>query len=82
MASQGAIITGAASGIGLALTKDLLTKGWRVVMADINPAGKELAKGFGESALFIKTDTSDWNSQVQMFQKGILERPCSHKQGV
>jgi NAD(P)-dependent dehydrogenase (short-subunit alcohol dehydrogenase family) len=59
MSSQGAIVTGAASGIGLTLIKYLLLRGWRGVMADINPAGEALAQVLGENALFIKTDTSD-----------------------
>lgn len=40
MSERGAVITGAASGMGLALTKDLLAKGWRVVMADEIPPEK------------------------------------------
>jgi len=70
MSERGAVITGAASGMGLALTKDLLAKGWRVVMADINPAGEELAVSLGDQALFVKTDISDFHSQMHLFRKG------------
>ncbi|MCJ1396187.1 hypothetical protein MMC18_009076 [Xylographa bjoerkii] len=71
MAERGAIITGAASGMGLAVTKDLLAKGWHVVMADINPAGEELAASLGENALFVQTDTSCWDSQTNLFRKAF-----------
>lgn len=72
MSKRGAIVTGAASGIGLALTRDLLSKGWRVIMADINPAGEAIAQDLGHDAIFIKTDTSDWMSQTELFEKGIF----------
>ncbi|MCJ1381428.1 hypothetical protein MMC17_004538 [Xylographa soralifera] len=71
MPERGAIITGAASGMGLAMAKDLLAKGWHVVMADINPAGEELAASFGPNALFIQTDTSCWDSQTKLFRKAF-----------
>ncbi|MCJ1403861.1 hypothetical protein MMC11_007084 [Xylographa trunciseda] len=71
MLERGAIITGAASGMGLAVAKDLLAKGWRVVMADINPAGEELAASFGENALFVQTDTSSWDGQMNVFRKAF-----------
>lgn len=49
---KGAIITGAASGVGLALTKHLLSKGWHVVMSDINEAGDGIAKELGGKIFF------------------------------
>ena len=41
-----------------------------ILQADINPAGEAIAKEFGHNALFVKTDTADWDSQAEMFQKG------------
>ena len=61
-------ITGAASGIGLALTRHLLEKQWRVVMADINvDTGRNLESELGPDVLFIETDVSSWDSQVRLF---------------
>ncbi|KAF8854111.1 hypothetical protein BDZ45DRAFT_759728 [Acephala macrosclerotiorum] len=56
-AKPGAIVIGAASGLGLVLTKRLLSKGWVVVMADIDPAGEGIAKEMGENVLWVKNDT-------------------------
>ena len=72
MSKQVAIITGAASGMGLALTKHLLDRNWRVVMADTNAAaGSHLAKSFGEDALFIQTDVSVYSQQASLFAQGF-----------
>ena len=50
-----AVITGAASGIGLAAARRLAEEGARVVVADVNEqAGKEAADAVG--GLFVKTD--------------------------
>jgi len=59
-----AIVTGASSGIGLALTKQLLESKWHVVMADVNGPKEELA-----DTLFIKTDISKWADQASLFQR-------------
>lgn len=60
MPAKVAIVTGAASGIGLALTRDLISKGWKVAMGDINQqAGEQLAAKLGTSVIFHKTDVSD-----------------------
>lgn len=72
MSERGAIVTGAASGFGLALTKNLLSKGWNVVMADINPAGEAISKDLGENVLWVETNTADWGSQANMFDKGMI----------
>ncbi|KAJ7885064.1 hypothetical protein B0H14DRAFT_3105820 [Mycena olivaceomarginata] len=61
-----AIITGASSGIGLALTQHLLTKNYDVVLLDLNPppAAANLPP---TNTLFIRTDVSSWPSQSAAF---------------
>ncbi|KAK3074148.1 hypothetical protein LTR53_003678 [Teratosphaeriaceae sp. CCFEE 6253] len=65
MAPPTAIITGASSGIGLALTKYFLERKWAVVMADVNEPRETL-----DHTLFIKTDVSSWDQQASMFEQG------------
>jgi 15-hydroxyprostaglandin dehydrogenase (NAD) len=65
-----AVVTGACSGIGLALTHHLLAKQWRVVMADIAASrGHELAAEFGPKVLFVDTDVSSWDAQASLFKR-------------
>ncbi|KAK6515967.1 hypothetical protein TWF281_004557 [Arthrobotrys megalospora] len=67
--AQVAIITGGASGIGLAIATDLATKGWNVVIADINPqSGTTAAQTIGPNATFHQTDVSSWDSQLSLFK--------------
>ncbi|TVY68740.1 5'-hydroxyaverantin dehydrogenase [Lachnellula suecica] len=75
MSKSGAIITGGASGVGLELTKHLLSKGWRVVMLDINKAGEEISKELGLDVLWVETDVSKWESQVKAYETGISFDP-------
>lgn len=59
-----AIVTGASSGIGLALTKHLLERNWNVVMADMNKAKEDL-----DNTLVVQTDISSWDQQASMFRQ-------------
>lgn len=60
VAGKVAIVTGAASGIGLATAKALHAEGAAVVMADINGAEEDLAHEIGDEALGVHADvTSD-----------------------
>ncbi|KAF9891662.1 hypothetical protein FE257_003674 [Aspergillus nanangensis] len=77
-----AIVTGASSGMGEALSEDLVSKGWQVAMADIqqNP---ELASRLGESASFHHCDVADYDSQASTFQDvwdryGRLDALCAN----
>jgi len=69
-----AIITGACSGIGLALTKHLLAKSdveWRVVLADIRPEAWEEVKSSLDAnrVKFIKTDVAVWEDDAHLFKE-------------
>lgn len=61
-----AIVTGGASGIGLATVKAFLDKGAKVVLADYNDDGKEIVekelKATYDDILFVRTDVSDEQS--------------------
>jgi len=55
-----AIITGGATMIGEAVAADLVRRGARVVIADINAeSGERVAQGLGEAAVFQATDITD-----------------------
>ncbi|AYN66342.1 3-hydroxyacyl-CoA dehydrogenase [Euzebyella marina] len=54
------LITGGASGLGLAVAKMILKNGGQAVLADINEgAGEKVVNELGADALFCKTDVTD-----------------------
>jgi NAD(P)-dependent dehydrogenase (short-subunit alcohol dehydrogenase family) len=52
------LVTGGASGLGEATARMLITRGAKVLLADINPAGDALAIELGDAARFISTDVT------------------------
>lgn len=70
-----AIVTGGASGIGLALCNELGRRGSRVVVADVNvDAGQKAAAGIGAaggSAAFFKADVTD-AEQIQELVRRVV----------
>ena len=70
-----AIVTGGASGIGLATVKAFLAKGAKAVVADFNEnAGKEVEKeltGQGHDVVFIKVNVADEKSVEQLVAKTV-----------
>ena len=64
LANKVALVTGAATGIGLATTRRFIEEGAFVLMTDINAeAGKAAAKALGKMAQFLEQDVTkeaDW----------------------
>src|SRR5436190_786208 len=71
------VVTGAASGIGLATAQAFATEGAHVLLGDINvAAGKDAAdklKSSGQKAEFIKLDITD-DTSIGEFKKAVAER--------
>jgi NAD(P)-dependent dehydrogenase (short-subunit alcohol dehydrogenase family) len=70
-----AVVTGAASGIGLGLVERFAAEGMKVVLADIDPdleALESRLKGEGVEALAVRTDVSD-TAQVDELAAKTLE---------
>ncbi|MDF1780643.1 MAG: SDR family NAD(P)-dependent oxidoreductase [Alcanivoracaceae bacterium] len=71
------LITGGASGLGLALAQQAAALGWRVAIADINEtrgdaAAKEIA-GSGGDAMFVRCDVRD-EASIRIAMQRIARR--------
>ncbi|MGD9664745.1 MAG: SDR family NAD(P)-dependent oxidoreductase [Novosphingobium sp.] len=73
---KAAIVTGGASGIGEASVRRFAAEGCDVTIADINPAGSDLAdeiRQTGGRATFLATDVTDFN-QIQAVFDAHMDR--------
>jgi NAD(P)-dependent dehydrogenase (short-subunit alcohol dehydrogenase family) len=66
-----AIVTGAASGIGLGIAQLFVKEGAKVVFSDIDESGKAAADVAGGNALFIQCDISDTESVKNLIAKTL-----------
>lgn len=72
MSKPVAIVTGAASGIGLAMTKHLLSRGYKVAMADMNRnEGERLHSELGSDTMFHQTDVSSYDQQAALVSQAF-----------
>ena len=66
-----AIVTGAASGIGLGIAQLFIKEGAKVVFSDINKSGRVAADTAGKNALFIECDISSAESVKNLAAKTL-----------
>ena len=59
IADRSFIVTGAASGLGEAAARMIAARGGSVIIADVNPAGADLAAELGRAAVFVATDVTE-----------------------
>lgn len=71
--SKTAIVTGGCQGIGYANVQHLLSKGWRVLVANRSEkAWASVASSLDpERTRFVPTDVSSWESQLHMFEEAF-----------
>ena len=64
-----AIITGGASGMGLAVAQDLSAKGWNLTILDLNEQSIESVEGDfdADRTTFLKVDVTDYEQQADGF---------------
>ena len=68
-----AVITGGASGIGLATAKKLLGEGANVVLVDWNQDVSDIAKSLSNNCIGIRCDVSS-DTDVQKCVSEVIER--------
>lgn len=66
-----AIVTGGASGIGLATAKKLLAEGAKVVIGDVSKDLDNVVKNLGENAIGVYTDVSKESDVINLVNKAV-----------
>lgn len=68
-----AVVTGGASGIGLAVVRELLTDGANVAVCDLNPQPPEIEERFTEHFFYVQTDITNAKS-VEHMTEAVMAR--------
>lgn len=70
------VVTGGASGLGLATARRLLAKGMQVVIADLPTSpGAAVAAELGDAAHFVAADVSSGEQMSAVFDKALSLGP-------
>ncbi len=76
---KSAIVTGGASGLGLATVRKLHSLGAKVLIADLNQeAGKALEHELGEGTLFVETDVTQETSVKRAVELAVQQHGGIH----
>ncbi|MCH8503981.1 MAG: SDR family NAD(P)-dependent oxidoreductase [Ectothiorhodospiraceae bacterium] len=76
IANISAVITGGASGLGLATARHLITEGAHVTICDLNEdAGQSAVAALGEKAAFVKADVTDTAQMEAVFDEAEKHGP-------
>ena len=71
------VVTGGASGLGLAYVKAFASHGAFVTFGDLNvEAGKRIASELGHNVQFVQCDVTSWSDQVSMFKEAVQNSPA------
>lgn len=74
-----AVVTGAASGIGLALARRFVSEGMRVLLADVDQDGLATSRrGLGGQAIAQVTDVADQRSVDELAERAFAELGTVH----
>lgn len=65
------IVTGGASGIGLAVVKEFLADGARVVLCDLAPEAPALEGATAENLLYVRTDVTSHEDVAAMVNRAV-----------
>lgn len=70
-----AVVTGGASGIGLAIVKQFLAEGAKVVIADLSEKGSEVAASLGDASIvsFVKTNVMVEDDVKNLVQQTVAQ---------
>jgi NAD(P)-dependent dehydrogenase (short-subunit alcohol dehydrogenase family) len=83
LAGKVAVVTGAASGIGLALCEAFAAEGMHIAMADVDPAGldaaaERLADDTGAEVLAVPTDVMKWDEVAALEARAVARFGAVH----
>jgi NAD(P)-dependent dehydrogenase (short-subunit alcohol dehydrogenase family) len=74
--NSSAVVTGGASGLGLATVRRLLARGMLVVIADLPASpGAEIANELGDAVTFVAADVTDEVGMIQVFDTATRIAP-------